>query len=147
MLNLEEIKNILPHRFPFLMIDRVVEIEDGKRAKAIKCVTGNEAHFQGHFPGQPMMPGVLMVEAMAQTCGIVAFTMDVDHKSKMMVFVGINNARFKKPVTPGDQLVLEAAYVSHKFTIWNFEGKAFVEGQLVASADIRMAVVDRPVLD
>lgn len=144
-MELEDIKRVLPHRYPFLLIDRVVELEDGKRCRAIKNVTGNEDFFQGHFPGLPVMPGVLIVEAMAQTCGIAAFSLVEDSENQWPLFAGIDKARFKKPVVPGDQLVIEAEYLSHRLSLWSFKVKATVDGNLVAQADIRIANVPKNV--
>jgi 3-hydroxyacyl-[acyl-carrier-protein] dehydratase len=141
VLEIEDIKRMLPHRYPFLLLDRVLELEDGKRCKAVKNVTGNESFFQGHFPGNPVMPGVLIVEAMAQACGIAAFALEKDVSSKWLLFAGIERARFKRPVVPGDQLVLEATYVNRKLNLWSFSASATVDGRLVAQADIRIATV------
>jgi 3-hydroxyacyl-[acyl-carrier-protein] dehydratase len=143
MLTLEEIKKRLPHRFPFLLLDRLLELEEGKRCKALKNVTGNEAFFQGHFPGNAIMPGVLIVEAMAQAAGITAFSLTPNPADKWMFFAGIDKARFKRPVVPGDQLIVETEYVSHRMNLYLFQGRAFVDGSLVAQADIRLATVSK----
>ena len=139
MLELEAIKDILPHRYPFLLIDRVLELETGKYCKALKNITANESLFQGHFPEQAVFPGVLMVEAMAQTAGIVI------HSSKKQVdeeglffFAGINNAKFRAPVVPGDQLILETTLSNQRRNFWVFEGRASVEEKLVAQAEVRL---------
>ena len=143
LLNLEEIKKILPHRYPFLLLDRVLELEEGKSCKAIKNITGNEYFFQGHFPGNPMMPGVLIVEAMAKAAGIAAFSSEAKRGERWALFAGIDKARFKSPVTPGDQLLIETEYITHKMSLWKFRGRATVDGRLAAQAEIRVAVVDR----
>ena len=143
MLNLEEIKKILPHRYPFLLLDRVLELEEGKSCKALKNVTGNEQFFQGHFPGNPVMPGVLIIEAMAQAVGVTAFASQANDKGdRLVLFAGIEKARFKTPVVPGDQLIIETEYISSKMRFWNFKGTASVDGKLAAQAEIRVALVD-----
>ena len=143
MLNLEQIKAILPHRYPFLLLDRVLELEEGKRCKAIKNVTGNEQFFQGHFPGSPVMPGVLIIEAMAQAVGIALFASHVNETgNQLALFAGIDKARFKSPVVPGDQLLIETEYISSKMRFWNFKGTATVDGRLAARAEIRVVLVD-----
>jgi len=149
MLTIEDIKKILPHRYPFLLVDRVLDYEKGNWIRAIKNVTFNEPFFQGHFPNASVMPGVLIVEAMAQAGGILAFlSMSKEDFEKstggkrMVYFVGIDKAKFKKPVIPGDQLVLEVKILKHKLDVWKMEGKAFVKENLVAEA-IMTAKIDR----
>ena len=143
MLTIEEIKKMLPHRYPFLLIDRVLEVEEGKPCRALKNVTVNEDFFQGHFPGNPVMPGVLIVEAMAQACGIAAFALEKNVQDKWLLFAGIDKARFKRPVVPGDQLIIDAEYVSRKLNMWVFKVQASVDGKIVSQAEIRVATVDK----
>jgi 3-hydroxyacyl-[acyl-carrier-protein] dehydratase len=137
MIEIKEIMNLLPHGYPFLLVDRILEIEPGKRITGIKNVTYNEPFFQGHFPGRPIMPGVLIVESMAQTAGVLICSSlpEEDHK-KPVYFLGIDHVRFRKPVTPGDQLRLELEITRHRQSIWGFKGKALVDGKLVAEADL-----------
>lgn len=144
MIDLETIKEYLPHRYPFLMLDRVLECEPGKRLLAIKNVTCNEPYFQGHFPKHPIMPGVLIMEALAQTTGILAAESAPEVLGKGMTYylVGLDKVRFKRPVIPGDQLMLEANYVRHKRNIWAFECRAEVDGEYVASAKIMCAAAE-----
>jgi 3-hydroxyacyl-[acyl-carrier-protein] dehydratase len=140
-LDIYDILKHLPHRYPFLLIDRVVDYEPGKTLVAIKNVTHNEPHFPGHFPSRPIMPGVLILEALAQATGILAFK-TADHipdENSLYYFVGIDNARFKQPVEPGDQLRLEVEFVKQMRGIWKFKGKALVDGKVVCSADIMCA--------
>src|SRR4030043_2402478 len=134
MVEIKEIMNILPHAYPFLLVDRIIEIDPGKRVVGIKNVTYNEPYFPGHFPDRPIMPGVLILEAMAQTAGLLALqSMPEDEKKKKPVFfLGIDNARFRKPVIPGDQLRLELEITKHRQSIWGFKGKALVDGKKVA---------------
>ena len=137
MIEINEIMRILPHAYPFLLVDRVVEIEPGKRIVGIKNVTYNEPFFPGHFPGHPIMPGVLIVEAMAQTAGVLASkSMPQEEQGKPVYFLGIDNVRFRKPVVPGDQLRLELEITKHRQAIWGFKAKASVDGKLVAEAEL-----------
>ncbi|HMK51433.1 MAG TPA: 3-hydroxyacyl-ACP dehydratase FabZ [Thermodesulfobacteriota bacterium] len=137
MIEIKEIMNILPHAYPFLLVDRIIEVEPGKRIVGIKNVTFNEPFFPGHFPGRPIMPGVLIVEAMAQTAGILVFSSLPQEQFKTPVyFLGIDNVRFRKPVVPGDQLRLELEITKHRQSIWGFKGKALVDGNLVAEAEL-----------
>jgi 3-hydroxyacyl-[acyl-carrier-protein] dehydratase len=137
MIEISEIMKILPHAYPFLLVDRIVEIEPGKRIAGIKNVTYNEPFFPGHFPGRPIMPGVLIVEAMAQAAGVLAFkSMPEEEQGRPVYFLGIDNVRFRKPVVPGDQLRLELEITKHRQAIWRFKGKALVDGKLVAEAEL-----------
>jgi beta-hydroxyacyl-ACP dehydratase FabZ len=138
-----EIQKILPHRYPFLLVDRILEIEPGKRIVGIKNVTANEEFFLGHFPGKPVMPGVLIVEAMAQVGGVLLLKDVPDRENKLVYFMGIDEARFRKPVVPGDQLRLELEVLRIKSSTCKLQGKAFVDGQLVAEAVVMSAMVDR----
>jgi 3-hydroxyacyl-[acyl-carrier-protein] dehydratase len=137
MIEIKEIMTILPHAYPFLLVDRVLEVETGKRIVGIKNVTYNEPFFPGHFPGRPIMPGVLIVEAMAQTAGLLVFhSVQEEDRKKPIFFLGIDNVRFRKPVIPGDQLRLEVEMTRHRQSIWGFKGKALVDGKLVAEGDL-----------
>ncbi len=137
MIEIKEIMSILPHAYPFLLVDRIIEVEPGKRIVGIKNVTYNEPFFPGHFPGRPIMPGVLIVEAMAQTAGILVFSSLPQEQFKTPVyFLGIDNVRFRKPVIPGDQLRLELEITKHRQSVWGFKGKALVDGNLVAEAEL-----------
>jgi len=140
-LKIEEIQQYLPHRYPFLLIDRVVELDLGKYIKAYKNVTTNEAFFKGHFPGKQVMPGVLILEAMAQASGILGFkTMNKKPEDgSIYYFVGADSLRFKRPAVPGDQIILESFVITEKKGIWKFDCKASVEGDLVAEATILCA--------
>jgi 3-hydroxyacyl-[acyl-carrier-protein] dehydratase len=142
-LNVQEILDYLPHRYPFLLLDRVVEFEPAKRLVAIKNVTINEPFFQGHFPGYPIMPGVLVVEAMAQAGGIIIMHELPDRTEKLVVFTGIERARFRRPVTPGDQLRIEVNVLSFRPRAGRIEGKAFVDGKLACEATLSCHVVPR----
>ena len=141
MMNVEEIKEYLPQRYPFLLVDRVLEIELGKRILAYKNVTVNEEYFQGHFPGKPIMPGVLIIEALAQAAGVLGFKSQ-EKKPKdgyLYYFVGADDVRLKRPVVPGDQLMLEAVIITSKRGIHKFECRASVDSQLVGTAIIMCA--------
>src|SRR6266481_2173053 len=146
-LDITQIQAILPHRYPFLLIDRVLEIERKKKIVAIKNVTINEPFFAGHFPGYPIMPGVLIVEAMAQAGGAMLLTEVEDHSDKLIVFTGIEKARFRRPVVPGDQLRIEVTTLSWKQfgerIAVRMEGKAFVNGKLVCEGTVSAQLVSR----
>jgi 3-hydroxyacyl-[acyl-carrier-protein] dehydratase len=144
MMGIKEIQEYLPHRFPFLLVDRVVELHKGESIVAIKNVSINEPFFQGHFPQVAVMPGVLIVEAMAQAAGILGFkTLDkTPADGSLYLFVGADNVRFKRQVVPGDQLRLNVVYVSDRRGIWKFKCTSYVGDELAASADIICA--DRP---
>lgn len=142
-LDITEIMAILPHRYPFLLIDRVLEIEPRQRIVAIKNVTINEPHFTGHFPDYPIMPGVLMIEAIAQTGGALLLTEIPDRESKLMVFTGIENARFRRPVTPGDQLRIEVKVLNWRTRVVKMAGVITVDGKVVCDATVTCALTDR----
>lgn len=137
------VKRILPHRYPFLFVDKIVEFEAGKRIVGIKNVSVNEEFFQGHFPGHPIMPGVLIVEAMAQTGGIMLLNEETNSSSKLVYFMGMDKVRFRKPVLPGAQLVIEMELVKRRSTSCKIKGKTFVDGELVAEAEMMAAIVDK----
>jgi len=141
--NIQEILDFLPHRYPFLLIDRVVEFEPTKRLVAIKNVTINEPFFQGHFPGYPIMPGVLVVEAMAQAGGIIMMAEIPDPHKKLVVFTGIERAKFRRPVTPGDQLRIEVEVLSFRTRAGRIQGRATVDGKLACEATLTCQVVPR----
>jgi UDP-3-O-[3-hydroxymyristoyl] N-acetylglucosamine deacetylase / 3-hydroxyacyl-[acyl-carrier-protein] dehydratase len=137
------IQRILPHRYPFLLVDKIVELELDKKVVGIKSVTVNEPFFQGHFPGQPVMPGVLIIEAMAQVSGILVLNNLKDPENHLVMFMSINNAKFRKPVVPGDQLVLEAELVNQKTKYFSIKGTAYVDDKVVAEAEFMGAIVPR----
>ena len=141
MISIERIQTLLPHSYPFLLVDRVLELERNKRILAIKNVTVNEPFFQGHFPGRPIMPGVLILEAMAQAGGILAFeTIEEDINDRAVYFMGIDKAKFRRVVVPGDQIVLEAIIVKRRGVYWSFQSYARVEDNIVAEAKMLAAL-------
>ena len=146
MKNIKEIMDLLPHRYPFLLVDKILDMEEGKRIVGIKNVSINEPFFQGHFPDSPIMPAVLLLEAMAQTGGALVLNSESE-KSKMknVLFLGIDKARFRKPVYPGDQVRLELEALQRKKSVWKFKGEAFVEGTLVAEAELMAMISDKDV--
>jgi 3-hydroxyacyl-[acyl-carrier-protein] dehydratase len=137
-MDITQIMKFLPHRYPFLLVDRVLELVPNERVVAIKNVTMNEPHFPGHFPLHPVMPGVLMIEALAQTAGLLAFKSSGKEitENSVIYFVGIDGARFKRPVVPGDQLRMEASILRYTRGIWKFATKATVDGQLACEAEL-----------
>lgn len=139
VIDIDEIKKYLPHRFPFLYLDKILEFDD-KAIKGLKNVTANEPFFAGHFPDYPVMPGVLIVEALAQVCGMFGLLKTEEENKKftnmLTLFTGINNVKFKRPVRPGDTLILEATFVKRKMSIWWFEVKATVDGELACSGEL-----------
>jgi len=142
-IDLLRIMEMIPHRYPFLMIDRVVDVVRDVSAIGIKNVTVNEPHFQGHFPSRPIMPGVLIVEAMAQTAGVlVVHTLGPESEGKLVYFMTIDDARFRKPVTPGDTLHIHVVKQRSRGNVWKFKGEARVEGALVAEATFSAMIVD-----
>jgi 3-hydroxyacyl-[acyl-carrier-protein] dehydratase len=141
MLSNIEVQNILPHRYPFLLVDKILEVEPGKKAVGIKNVTVNEPFFQGHFPGYPIMPGVLIVEALAQTAGVAVAIMQ-ENKGKLGVFAGIDSMKFKRQVVPGDTLRLEAEILMIKMGVAKAKVSATVDGQVAAEGEIKFALVN-----
>ncbi len=142
-LEILDIMKLLPHRYPFLLVDRIVDLQPGKSAVGIKNVTINEPFFQGHYPGHPIMPGVLIIEAMAQVGGAVAALAAGDKNDQVPYFTGINKARFRRPVGPGDVLRLQLDLISNRRGLYVFDGKAFVEGTLVAEAELKAVFAPR----
>ncbi len=138
-----EVLKFMPHRYPFLLVDRVVEMERLKRIVTIKNVTINEEFFQGHFPGQPVMPGVLILEAMAQAGGLLLLQEIPDRAEKLVYLASMNNVKFRRPVVPGDQLRLEVDILKWKGDLCKVQGKAFVDGKLSAEANLMCVMVDR----
>ena len=140
--DIQDIKRMIPHRYPFLLIDRVREIDLNKSAVGIKNVTFNEPHFQGHFPAQPIMPGVTIVEAMAQTAAVlVVMALDMVDNDMLVYFLSIDNCKFRRPVTPGDQLELHVRVVRGRGKLWRFRGEGLVDGKVVAEAEFNAMMV------
>jgi len=143
MFTIREIMDLLPHRYPFLLVDRVVEWEPGKRIVGIKNVTINEPFFEGHFPGHPIMPGVLIIEAIAQVGGILALK-SMGGGKRIAYFAGIDGCKFRRTVVPGDQLRLEVDVLARKGPVWKMHGKALVDGVLAAKADVIATIPELP---
>lgn len=142
MLGQKEIQKYLPHRFPFLFVDRIIELEKDKRIVGIKNVTINEPFFAGHFPGRPVMPGVLIIEAMAQVAGILALLSMGIEERRVAYFTGIDKAKFRRPVVPGDQIRFEMEVLRHRGKIWRLKGNAYVDDNLVAEAEVQAMITD-----
>ena len=147
-LNLNQIKELLPHRYPFLMIDRVTGFVHGKSLTAVKNVTNNEPFFPGHFPQKPLMPGVLIIEAMAQAAALLGILSGADPERKegqgnLYYLVGVDKARFRKPVEPGDQLIIDVDFLTVRRNIWKFSTRSSVDGKVIASAELLTTIADR----
>lgn len=143
IIDVQGIMKVLPHRYPMLLVDRIVEIEAGKRIVGIKNVTINEPYFQGHFPGHPVMPGVLVVEAMAQTGGMLLMDHVEDPDNKVVYFMSLDKVKFRQPVTPGDQLRLEVEMIQFRGKTCRMRGEAKVDGRVVAEAEMMARIMDR----
>jgi beta-hydroxyacyl-ACP dehydratase FabZ len=143
MMDIARILESIPHRYPFLLVDRILEVSGDTRVVGLKNVSINEPFFQGHFPGHPIMPGVLIVEAMAQTGGVLLLGAVEDPASKVVYFMSLDNVKFRKPVVPGDQLRLEVELVQHRGRTVRLRGTALVDGAVVAEADMMARIVDR----
>jgi beta-hydroxyacyl-ACP dehydratase FabZ len=141
--DIEWILSVLPHRYPILLVDRVLEMEARKRIVALKCVTINEPYFLGHFPGRPVVPGVLLIEGMAQAGGLLLFTEVPNRESKLMYFAAIDEARFRRPVVPGDQIRYELEVLKLRSAYCKLAGKALVDGEVAAEAVLTSVIVDR----
>jgi beta-hydroxyacyl-ACP dehydratase FabZ len=138
-MDIHQILKRLPHRYPFLLVDRVLEMEPGKFMRAYKNITFNEPFFQGHFPGRPVMPGVLILEAMAQVGGLLAYHTDQSLRGKLIYFMAIDKVKFRRPVVPGDQLFLEVSHLHRSSRAWKMEAKGLVEGKVAAQAEVTAA--------
>jgi UDP-3-O-[3-hydroxymyristoyl] N-acetylglucosamine deacetylase/3-hydroxyacyl-[acyl-carrier-protein] dehydratase len=143
LIGIEDIMKVLPHRYPFLLVDRILEMEDGKRIVGLKNVTINEPFFQGHFPGHPIMPGVLIIEAMAQVGGMLLMGSQGDPESKVVYFMSLDNVKFRRPVKPGDQLRFELVVHQIRGPVCKMRGVAKVDGEVVTEADMAAMVRDR----
>ncbi len=141
--NIDDIMKYLPHRYPFLLVDKVLEFEEDVSIRALKNVTVNEPHFTGHFPDFPVMPGVLIVEAMAQVGGILAFQSAPKDQEFLVYFTGIDGVRFRKPVRPGDQLIFELTCLRRRGHMWKFKGEAFVDGELVCAGTLMATLMPK----
>ncbi|HLY59872.1 MAG TPA: 3-hydroxyacyl-ACP dehydratase FabZ [Terriglobia bacterium] len=144
VLGIIDIMRILPHRYPFLLVDRITELEPDKRVVGLKNVTINEQFFQGHFPGMPVMPGVLIIECMAQVAGVMIYKDVEEPQDKLIYFTGIEKARFRRPVVPGDQLRVEMNLLNRRNNFGKLQGRATVDRKLAAEAVVTFAIVDRP---
>ena len=142
MMDIKDIQKVLPHRYPFLLVDRIIELVPATKAVGIKNVTMNEEFFRGHFPDQPIMPGVLIIEALAQVAAILAFKTGGD-AGKAVYFMSIERAKFRKPVVPGDQLRLDVSILQHRGSVWKFSGNALVEDKIAAEAEFTAMVADK----
>jgi 3-hydroxyacyl-[acyl-carrier-protein] dehydratase len=146
--NVVDIQNILPHRYPFLLVDRITELTPGEYIEGLKNVSISEPVFQGHFPGHPIYPGVMIIEGMAQAGGVLAFkSMDLasqeEIENKVVYFMSIDKAKFRSPVTPGDQLVYKIDVIKHKGAVWQLDAKAYVDDKIVAQAELKAMIVDK----
>lgn len=142
-MEVEKILELLPHRYPFLLVDRVLEVQGTQKIVGLKNVTFNEPFFQGHFPGHPVMPGVLIIEAMAQTGGLLLMEQIPDRASKVVYFMALDNVKFRKPVVPGDQLRMEVEMLQFRGKVARMKGTALVDGKVAAEAEMLAGVVDR----
>ena len=139
-----DIMRFLPHRYPFLLVDRIVKVEGDQRIVGLKNVTINEQFFQGHFPGAPVMPGVLIIESMAQVAGVLIYRDLPNKEKKLIYFTGIENAKFRRPVVPGDQLRIEMEFLNRRSNFGKMQGRATVDGKLAAEAIVQFAIVEHP---
>jgi 3-hydroxyacyl-[acyl-carrier-protein] dehydratase len=148
LFNVVDIQKILPHRYPFLLVDRITELREGEFIEGYKNVSISEPVFQGHFPDHPIYPGVMIIEGMAQAGGVLAFKSlpeddRNDTENKVVYFMSIDKAKFRSPVTPGDQLIYHISVMKHKGAVWQFEAKALVDGKVVAQAELKAMIVDK----